>query len=148
MALLKLPLSLVTNGLLERPAPEDNTLGPRLRIFLFTGMTDTPLLTPSGIRALWRYLYSMGASSRFKYFMDMETIVALEDAILKEANEWLEGIATVEEVEIIGDEENDNALIFKTQNHEFSFTMKYIVPGHGRASVGPWEIIEGSHGLL
>jgi len=148
MAVLKLPISLLPNGVFERPTPEDNIVGPRLKVFLLSGMTATPLFSPSGIRAFWRLLYSMGASSRFKYFMDTEAVVGLEDAILKEANEWLEEIAVVEEVELLGDEEHDNALIFKTRNYEFVFTLKYVTPGHGHASVGPWEIVEGSHGLL
>ena len=148
MALLKLPLSLLPSGVFERPAPDENGVGPRLKIFLLSGMTDTPVLASTGIRAFCRYLYSMGASSRFKYFMDMENIVALEDAILKEANNWLEGNSTIEEVELLGDEERDNALVFKTRSHEFAFTLKYVTPGHGHASVGPWEIVEGSHGIL
>jgi hypothetical protein len=147
MSLLHLPLSLTLQGSLSRATTEENTIGSRLRLFITSGVGEYLKLPSPGIRALWIQLYTMGISSRLCNVMEEQKRMELERIIKSEVNAWLDGIAIIMEVKLLGDEHEKNGVSFTTDSREFKFVFQYIPPGQGThfGNVGPWKIIESSH---
>jgi hypothetical protein len=149
VALLHIPLTLSSSGVFERATTEEDVVGSRLRLFLLSGMGEYLQLPSPGIRALWIQLYTMGISSRFCDLMEEQERSSLEMTILDELNTWLDGIATIVEVKLLGDEKDDNGIRFRTETREFVFSFKFARPGAGlgAGSVGSWNILEVSRVL-
>jgi len=147
MAVLHLPLTLTSAGILERAGTEENIIGSRLRLFILSGAGEYLRLPSPGIRALWVQLYNMGITARFCDAMREDERVPLEATLLDEINFWLEDIAPIRDVRLLGDEHTDNGIMFRTKTREFIFSFQYARTGHGlqRGAVGPWNIIESSN---
>ena len=147
MSLFHLPLSLSSQGLLERTTVEENIVGSRLRLFITSGAGEYLKLPSPGIRALWMQLYTMGVSSRFYYVMEEQKRTELEKIIKGEVNLWLEDLAIITEVKLIGDEHEHNGIRFRTDSREYNYEFHYRTPGQGihLGDVGPWNILESSH---
>ena len=147
MAVLHLPLSLTSTGILERAGTEENIIGSRLRVFILSGAGEYLRLPSPGIRALWIQLYNMGITARFRDAMREDELVPLEATLLNEINFWLEDTTAIYEVKLLGDEQTDNGILFRTKTREFIFSFIYARTGHGlqRGAVGPWNIIEASN---
>lgn len=149
MALLHLPLTLMSTGVFERAATEEDTLGSRLRMFLLAGMGEYLRLPSPGVRAVWTQLYTMGMSSRFCNQMEPQSRKKLEKIINEELNAWLEATANIVEVKLIGDDREDNGIRFKTESREFVFRFQFARAGRGlnAGSIGSWNIVESSNAI-
>jgi hypothetical protein len=103
-----------------------------------------------GIRALWLQLYMMGGTARFHFILSDEQRRAMEEAILNSINIWLENIATIHQVELLGnvvdehriDDENGIRFHARTMTYTFWFV-------HGSAQrvgmstpIGSWNMLE------
>jgi len=150
MAVLRVPLTLTSAGILERAGTEENIIGSRLRLFIVSGAGEYLRLPSPGIRALWIQLYNMGITARFCDAMREDERIPLENTLLNEINFWLEDIATIYEVKLLGDEQTDNGILFRTKTRQFIFSFHYARTGHGlqRGAVGPWNIIESSNVII
>ena len=149
MAFLHLPLTLMSTGVFERAATEEDTLGSRLRMFLLAGMGEYLRLPSPGVRAVWTQLYTMGMSSRFCNQMDPQARKKLEKIINEELNTWLEGTANIVEVKLMGDDRDSNGIRFKTETREFVFRFQFARAGRGLSagSIGSWNILESSNAI-
>jgi hypothetical protein len=147
MAVLHLPLTLTSSGIFERAGTEENIIGSRLRVFILSGAGEYLRLPSPGIRALWIQLYNMGITSRFRDAMREDELVPLEGTLLDEVNFWLEDIATILEVKLLGDDHTENGISFRTKTRQFIFSFIYARTGHGlqQGAVGPWNILESSN---
>jgi hypothetical protein len=149
MALLHLPLTLTPSGVFERSTTEEDTTGSRLRMFLLAGMGEYLRLPSPGVRAVWTQLYTMGRSSRFCNQLDPQARKKLEKIIAEELNTWLEGTAMITDVKLLGDDKEENGLLFRTSDHEFVFRFQFAQAGRGlkAGSIGSWNITETSHAI-
>ncbi len=147
MAVLHLPLTLNQAGVFERASTEENVFGSRLKMFILSGAGEFLRLPSPSIRALWVQLCSMGVSSRFRDILHEQDRIALENAIKGEANLWFEKTAEILGVELLGDETNENGILFETKGKEYIFRFHYALPGKGltKEAVGPWNILESSN---
>jgi len=149
MAELHLPLTINPAGVYERATAEENIVGSRLRLFILSGSGEYLRLPSPGIRALWIQLYNLGVSSRFCDSMKDDERQSLEDSIRSDVNAWLNEVATINEVKLLGDEREENGIRFRTGSREFAYHFHYALPGKGRQgdAVGPWNIVESSHAI-
>ncbi len=143
MALLHLPLTLTSAGTFERAGTDENIVDSRLRLFLLSGMGEYLRLPSPGVRALWIQLFTMGPSSRFCDAIPEGERESLENTIKEELNLWLDGIATVYEVHLLGNEREENGIRFATESRDTTFHFRFARPG----MIGCWNIIEESHAL-
>ncbi len=144
MAVVHLPVTLTSAGVLERAGTEENIIGTRLRLFIHSGAGEYLRLPSPGIRALWVQIYNIGISARLCDVMQETQRRSLEDTILKEVNSWLEQTASVLSVKLLGDEEKENGILFETRSRQYIFTFHYARTGHGlqKGAIGPWNIVE------
>src|SRR5262245_55211410 len=146
MRFLHLPLTLAQNGFFEIAATEENNVGSRLRIFVYSGAGEYLRLPTSGIRDLWEKLYNIGVSSRLCDVLKEDERRDLEGLIKREVNSWLDGTVTVTEVSLLGDEQDDNGIKFRTEGKEFIFSFHFVPPAQkSKSSIGPWQVKETSY---
>jgi hypothetical protein len=147
MAVLHLPLTLTPIGIFERAATEENIVGSRLRLFVLSGAGEYLKLPSPGIRAMWVQFYNMGMSSRFCDIMEEDKRRSLELIIKEEVNGWFKDIAEIQDVKLLGDEQEDNGIKFRTENKEYVYTFKISRSEKGlkAGTIGPWNIIEATH---
>jgi len=150
MSFLKLPLSLNKSGIFELETNYEDYLISRLRIFILSGASRFLLLPSPGISTLWMKLTTLGASSRFcnKDVFPLQERINLEAAMLKEANLWLEADESknfeVIDVKIIGDDSTPNGIVFRFEEHQFTFTIEFVPSGRAvkKGNLGNWFIKE------
>jgi len=147
MAVLHLPLSLTPIGIFQRATTEENIVGSRLRLFLLSGAGEYLKLPSPGIRAMWVQFYNMGMSSRFCDIMEEDKRRSLEQIIKEEVNNWFKDITEIHDVKLVGDEQEENGIKFRTENKEYVYTFKISRSEKGlkAGTVGPWNIIEATH---
>ncbi len=144
MAVLHLPLTLTPAGVFDRAGTEENIVGSRLRLFIASGAGEYLRLPSPGIRALWIQMYNIGVTARICDVLQETQRRSLEDTILGEVNAWFGETARILEVKLLGDEQNDNGILFETKNRQFIFAFHFARTGHGlqKGSIGPWNIVE------
>ena len=150
MAFLHLPLTLSANGFFERAATEENTAGSRLRLFICSGAGEYLRLPTMGIRALWMNLLTIGVSARLCDVLRENERRDLEELIKQDVNAWLgDSEITVTQVTLLGDEQDENGIKFRTEGREFVFTFHYMrsIP-NSKSSIGPWQIKESSYAVF
>jgi hypothetical protein len=147
MAVLHLPLTLNSAGVFDRAETEENIVGSRLKMFILSGAGEFLRLPSPGIRALWVQLCSMGVSSRLRDILQEQERLALEQTIKDEVTVWFAETGEALDVQLLGDESNDNGILFETKGRQFIFRFQYALPGHGltNEAVGPWNILESSN---
>ncbi len=143
MAVLQVPLSLSPTGTFERSDAEENVVDVRLRLFLLSGMGEYLRLPSPGVRTLWIHLYTMGPSSRFADSIAQDERETLEVTIREELEVWLEGLTSVTDVRLVGDEQEENGIRFVTSTRETLFRFRYARPG----MIGCWNILEEAHAI-
>jgi len=149
MAVLHIPLSLTPNGIFDRAATEENIVGSRLRLFVLSGAGEYLRLPSPGIRNMWVLFYNMGISARFCDIMEEDKRRSLEQIIKAEVNSWFDDITEIQDVNLIGDEREENGIKFRTENKEYVFKFKLSRSEKGlkAGTIGPWDIVEEIHDI-
>ncbi len=147
MAVLHIPLTLSPIGTFQRASTEENIVGSRLRLFVLSGAGEYLKLPSPGIRAMWVQFYNMGMSARFCDIMEEDKRRSLEQIIKNEVNNWFGDIAEIYDVNLIGDEREENGIKFRTENKEYVYKFKISRSEKGlkAGTIGPWNIIEETH---
>lgn len=146
MATLRLPLSLNASGVFELSAPTDPIVRDRIRLFLLSGAGEYARLPSRGVREFWAHLFTAGSGGDLRRAMEEKAVRNIEKLILNEINGWLQGIGTVEDVTVLGDEHSPNGIRFSTDNEvvEFTFLLSRATKLTG-IIVGPFTMIEKVH---
>ncbi len=143
MATLRLPLSITSSGILELSGATDPIVRDRIRIFLLSGAGEYARVPSRGIRDFWAHLFTTGSSGGLRSAMEEKTRRAMEKTVLNDINEWLQGIDTVEDVAVLGDEHYPNGIRFTTESESIMFTFLLSIttalPG---TEIGPFTVIE------
>ena len=146
MAVLTLPLSINTTGILATPRYEHELLLSRVRFFVLSGIGKYTDLPSPGMGTLWTYLYTIGGTSRLclQSVLPEREREELQRTILDEINLWLDqaGIPFVISVRIIGDETVENGIVFRTSDTEVRVQFEFALQGKNLRpdAVGSWNI--------